>query len=183
VLSSVTNFTQGDLISTGNPLDLALKGEGFFTVKLNGTDTMLYTRSGNFTMDDAGFLTTTTGDRVQGLNGDIQIPRGTSKVEISPIGEVIANNQAIDRLVLAQFDDNQALKRIGSNYYQAIGQTPNPAVNLTVEQGALERANTNVITELVNSMTGLRIYEMLQKSVQMQSETLNKSVNDVGRVT
>lgn len=183
VLASVTDFTQGDLIQTGNPLDMGLKGDGFFSVRVLGNDAVVYTRCGSFTRDNEGFITTINGDRLQGYNGDILIPRNAKKITISKSGEIIADDKIIDTLKIAQFKNNQELKRIGASYYKILAQPENDVTGVTVEQGSLERSNANVITEMVNSMTGLRIYETLQKSIQMQNETLGKAVNDVGRVT
>lgn len=183
LLSSVTDFAQGELAETGNPLDMALNGNGFFTVKIPANNAIVYTRNGSFTRDEEGFVTTTSGDRLQGFNGDILIPRDAKKIVLSAAGEVIVDDKVIDRLKIAQFANNQELKRIGSAYYKASGQPVEDLNPVTIQQGFVERSNSNVITELVNSMTGLRIYETLQKSIQMQNETLGKSVNEVGRMT
>lgn len=182
VLGTMFNFAQGDLTPTGNPLDLALQGDGFFTVKLpDNNDAIVYTRAGNFTLDNNGFLTTATGGRVQGYNGDILIPKNTKTISIRKSGEVVADGTVIDVLKIAQFSTNQHLKRMGYSYFTGLNPTGD-VIDVSVEQGYLERSNANVITELVNSMTGLRVYETLQKSIQMQNETLGKSVNEVGRM-
>lgn len=183
VLHSVINFNQGDLQQTGNPLDLGIQGNGFFKVKLPyKNDAIAYTRAGEFTRDENGFITTHDGARLQGQNGDILIPRKASKIEISQYGEVVVDGKTIERIPLISFGDNNALKRIGNSMYTVGPEVNEEVAQAHIEQGFLESSNANVITELVNSMTGLRIYETLQKSIQMQNQTLEKAVNDVGRV-
>ncbi len=182
VMNSTTNFRQGDLMQTGNTLDLALKGDGFFTVRQQN-DTVVYTRAGSFTRDDEGYLSTPDGGRVQGDGGDILIPKGAREIEINSTGDVVVDGKAVDRIKVAQFENNQDLEHAGLNYFKTTAQPTGEADDVTVEQGYIERSNTNAITELVSSMTGLRVYEMLQRSIQMQNETLGKSVNEVGRVS
>jgi flagellar basal-body rod protein FlgF len=182
VLHSVTDFSQGDLNATGNPLDLALEGDGFFTIKLpDKNDAIVYSRAGNFTKNEEGILTTPTGGHVQGLSGDIVIPKNAKKIDILRNGDVLVDNNPVDKLKIAQFGNNQNLRRTGSSYYTG-AQPTGEVKGVTVEQGFIERSNANAITEMVNSMTGLRVYESLQKSIQMQNETLGKSVNEVGKV-
>lgn len=180
---SITNFTQGDVQQTGNPLDLALRGDGFFVVKVSDMpERVLYTRGGNFTQDAEGFIVSQSGGKVQGESGDILIPRGTKKIEINNRGDVMADGRIIERLKIAQFQNSQTLKRLDATTYQATAEPLKfDSRPVSVEQGYLEKSNANVITELMNSMTGLRAYEILQRSVQMQNETLGKAVNDVGR--
>lgn len=176
-----TQFAQGDIIQTGNPLDVAVRGEGFMAIKRPMGEEM-YTRGGSFTRDTEGFMVNMDGLRVQSENGDISIPATAKKIEISGTGEVSVDGVTAGRIKLVKFEDPQQLERAGGSLYKANGQTPEPAGNVSFEQGALERANINVITGMVNNLTGLRIYETLQKSIQMQNETLGKAVNEVGRV-
>lgn len=183
VLKSVTNFSQGDMTQTGNVLDMSLKGDGFFTVRIPGNDATVYTRAGSFSRDEEGFLITPDGGRVQGYNGDILIPREAKKIVISAGGDIQVDDRNIAKLKIAQFQDQQKLEHIGSAYFKTLEDPTLDPQGVTVEQGYLERSNSNVIQEMVNNITGLRVYETMQRTIQMQSETLGKAVNDVGRVS
>jgi flagellar basal-body rod protein FlgF len=182
VLNTFVDFSQGDLSETGNPLDLGLQGDGFFAVKDTKTGETQYTRAGNFVRDGEGYLTTVDNKRVQGTSGDILVPGNAFKIEFRNKGEVFVNNQPVNTLKLVQFEHPEKLERLGNSVYRAETEQPQPADGtLIVEQGHLERSNANVISEMVNSITGFRTYEILQKSIQMQNETLGKSVNEVGK--
>ncbi len=182
VMATVVNFAQGDLTQTGSPLDLALHGQGFFTVKVPQTGQILYTRAGNFTRDEKGYLITMDGERVQGDHGDILIPKGAKKIDISEIGEVKVDGNTVGKLKIAQFQNMLSLKRMGSSLFETT-ETPLPKISgVQVEQGFLERSNVNMISQMVNSISGLRTYETMQKTIQLQNETLQKSVNNVGTV-
>lgn len=174
-------FDQGDLMTTGNPLDVAINGEGWFTIKNPEKDDVAYTRAGNFTRDAQGYLVTLNGYRVQGKSGDIQIPPSVKTIQILETGEVSLDGKSADSLKIAQFEDNNVLKRQGYSMYKTDVDPKDAATDLVVLQGTLERSNANVIEEMVTSMNGMRTYESLQKTIQMQNETLGKAVNEVGR--
>lgn len=181
VRTTTINFAQGDLVQTDNPLDLAIQGKGFFAVNLKDGSGAAYTRAGNFVRDQEGYLTTLEGHKVQGTGGDIQIPASARKIQISSSGDVVVDGQPLAKLNIVDFEDTHALTRKAAGIY-ITDADPNPVERINVQQGYLEQSNANVITEMVNSIEGLRIYETLQKSIQLQNETLGKSVNDVGRV-
>jgi flagellar basal-body rod protein FlgF len=180
VMGTAIDFSQGQLTETGNPLDLSLNGEGFFVVK-NAQGQELYTRAGNFTRDNSGYLATANGCHVQGNKGDILIPKGASKIQVSGSGDISVDGAVVDRLKIVRFAHN-SLERTGSSLYSAHEVPIADSSKTTVQQGFLEQSNANVVTELVNSITGMRAYETMQKSIQMQNETLDKSVNEVGRL-
>lgn len=183
MLTAFPQFTQGTLVQTGNPLDVGIQGDGFFTVKTLSGETA-YTRNGVFTINQDGYLATLDGQLVQGSGGDIQIPPN-SQITINEKGTVLANNQPIGSLDIAQFKDNKQLQKAGDNLFklpQGVEvQPPDSPKPFTVHQGQIEHSNTNVVEELVSSITGMRLYEALQKNIQAHNETLGKAVNEVGR--
>jgi flagellar basal-body rod protein FlgF len=181
VTGSVVNFTQGDMVQTGNPLDIALKGNGFFTLKMPD-NSIAYTRAGNFTRDAKGYLTTESGARVQGNQGDIVIPASTQKIEIKSNGDVQLDGNSVGKLQISQFQNPQTLQKMGANTFTTTDAPLAASTNVTVTQGSLEHSNSNAVKEMVSSITGLRTYETLQKSIQMQDETLQKAINQVGLV-
>ena len=181
-------FQQGTLSETGNPYHAAIEGDGFFEVSIeNGQKA--YTRDGRFRTDEEGFLVSIDGNRLSGEQGEIQIPKNASSVIISQAGDIkikAAGKNTLDsvgRLKVVQFEDNNVLTKLGNSLYDANGHPPKDTLeNVQVVQGVLEQSNINPVRELVDSMMGLRAYEMLQKSINMQNDTLGKAVNEVGRI-
>ena len=184
VRSSVVDFSTGTLRATGNPLDLAMEGDAFFTVRDQKTNETYYTKAGNFTADTQGFLTTLNGDRVQGLNGDIALNLQDGEITISKQGQVATKGGAIDRLKVAHFPNNNVLEKVGDTKFRAVdtqGMNAKAETGFQVLQGTVELSNTNPIGELINNIQGLRLYEALQKNIKVSNDTLQKAVNDVGR--
>ncbi len=189
VYQSFVNFAPGAIHETGNTFDLALHGDGFFTVKSATDGKTYYTRAGNFTVDAQGFLSTVNGDYVQGKLGNIQMNLDNAPFVINPQGVITGNGKQIDQLAVARFADNQTLQKVTDNLYQttATSQLLPPtqtgqALSYKIQQGGLEDSNINPVAELVNNIQGMRLYEALQKNIHMQNDALGKAVNDVGRV-
>mgnify|MGYP002626351529 FL=1 len=183
------DFSQGSIRETGNPFDLALSGEGFFTIQFTnkqGETSTKYTRDGSFTVNTEGYLVTKDGDYVLDSNGGtIQIPGAQTAVDVSIDikGNIIVDGNNVATLGIARFDDPQALLLYGENMYDATAAAGLQADDTTVvHQGYLEMSNTNVIKEMVDMITITRAYEAGQKIVQTMDETLDKSVNEIGRV-
>lgn len=185
VQQSFINFAAGSIHQTGNPFDLAIHGDGFFNVE-SAEGKSYYTRAGNFTVNEAGFLTTMNGDHVQGAQGDIQLKLDDAPFQINGQGQISAKGQVIGQITVTRFKNNQALEKLSENLYQA-GQaaeevTGNDGKNAAqIQQGALEESNVNPVAELVNNIQGMRLYEALQKNIHMHNDTLGKAVNEVGR--
>ncbi|MCL2048137.1 MAG: flagellar hook-basal body protein [Defluviitaleaceae bacterium] len=175
-----TAFTQGALEQTGNPLDLALSGQGFFVVNLNGEE--LYTRDGAFTMAN-GLLLTQEGGRVQGMNGDINLPEG--HIVIGENGNVFVNGEHIDTLRMANFnrDGLHSLRKMEDNFYRASEHTDGTQIPFEgiVAQGFLEASNVNIVQEMVNMITNTRAYETNARMITLQDGTLQRAVNDIAR--
>lgn len=182
------DFSQGSLRETGNTYDLALSGDGFFTIQTTnkqGVTTTKYTRDGSFTVNTDGYLVTKDGDYVLGKNGNrIQIPgaQTAANVAFDSRGNVLVNGQNVGQLDIVSFADPQALLLYGENMYDAIPAAGLQASTATVNQGYLEMSNTNVIEEMVDMITITRAYEAGQKMIQTVDSTLDKAANEIGRV-
>lgn len=172
-----TDFSQGGIRVTSNPLDIAIRGEGFF--ELETPDGVRHTRDGSFSMDREGFIVSKDGYRVLGQNGPIRLLQNMDMV-IDAHGQVITDGQILDRLRLVTFDDFGQLVKQGDNLYLSTAQ-PGEADG-DVVQGALEDANLNTITEMVDLITAFRAYEASQKVIKTHDETLEKAVNDIARL-
>ncbi|WP_303672579.1 flagellar hook-basal body protein [Vampirovibrio chlorellavorus] len=188
VHGSFVNFAPGAMKQTGNTFDLAIQGDGFFTVKSKVNGDTYYTRAGNFTMDQNGFLTTVNGDFVQGKLGNVQMALDGGPFNINGQGNVSGRNGIIAQLQIARFENNQALEKLSDNLFQATNnskQLPEPKngdpLGYQINSGMLEESNINPVAELVNNIQGLRLYEALQKNIHIHNDTLGKAVNEVGR--
>ena len=180
-----TDHSQGNFESTGNPYDVAISGEGYFEIQT--PQGVRYTRDGAFFRSRTGVLENVRGQAVLGANGQpIVIPADAESVSIGAKGEITARVrgavQQLGQLAFVQFNDRRAVLKQGDNlYYPQAGAQPQPATG-TIEQGMLERANANVVSEMVELINNYRIYEAGSKSVTTQDSMLDKSVNEVGKL-
>lgn len=182
------DFSQGSLRETGNTYDLALSGDGFFTIQTTnkqGQTSTKYTRDGSFTVNTDGYLVTKDGDYVLDTNGErIQIPgaQTAQNVAIDQKGNITVDGQNVATLGIASFANPQALLLYGENMYDATDAAGLQASTATVNQGYLEMSNTNVIEEMVDMITITRAYEAGQKMIQTVDSTLQKATTEIGRV-
>jgi flagellar basal-body rod protein FlgG len=167
--------SQGDYSSTGNPMDLAIEGQGFFQVRLPSGETA-YTRSGAFHMDAQGNMVTADGNP---LDPAITIPANALSVTIGSDGSVSATQsgqtqaQQIGNIQLAMFANPGGLNSIGNNLFLATTASGDPIVAIpggteglgTLQQGTLEQANVNVVDEFIQMILAQRSYESNSKVV------------------
>lgn len=180
-----TDYSQGSLKETGNTYDLALAGNGFFTISYTdkkGNTSEKYTRDGEFTMDSEGYLRTLEGDYVQGEGGAIMIPVETSEVSIRDNGDIYADGEYVDSLRIVDFEDYNNIEKFGENLYNDVDGATETESTAAVKQGYLEMSNINVVKEMVEMITISRAYESNQKLIQTEDDMLDKSVNQVGKV-
>ena len=170
------DFTQGNIQETGNKLDVALSGDGFFTVQ--SPDGPRYTRNGAFHLDPQGTLVTVDGLPVLGTGGPIQIPGGvtTAQVEITRDGSVFAGDLEIGQLALTQFADNSKLTAVGASLFAASADAVPTATAAEVLQGRLEMANTSAVTELINIIAISRLRDAAQKALNTIAESTQKRI-------
>lgn len=179
-------FTQGDLSSTGNQLDVAIEGDGFFQV-LRPDGTFAYTRSGSFQLDMNGQLVTSDGYI---LAPGITVPQDSLGITIAQDGIVSVkqpNNAVptqVGQLTAVRFPNNAGLRAMGQNLYeetQASGTPVNGIFNQTgfgrLNQGFLESSNVSVVEQVVNMITAQRAYEASSKGITTADEMLNQVIN------
>lgn len=179
--TSYIDFSPGRIESTGNTLDLAIEGEGFFVVNVDGEEA--YTRAGNFTLDRNGRLVTISGYPVQGRNGEIIIsPIG--EIQFDDRGRILLNGEIIDELQVVDFDDRSGLQKREGNLFVRRDTTIQgvEAQNFRIRQGFLEKSNVDIIEAMVDMITALREYETSQKAILSHDETLNRAANDIARL-
>jgi len=176
-----TIHAAGGLKPTGNPLDLAIEGRGFFAVET--PDGIRYTRNGSFTRNSQGELVTLDGYRVLGQGGAIQLGDVRSRINIGEDGRVMVDDAEADTLRIVGFADERRLVKEGASLFAAgPGLQEEAATGSVVREGYLENSNVNVVAELVTLISGLRAYEVNGKAVQAHDQLLDKAVNEVGRV-
>jgi len=176
------DYAQGSMILTDNPLDLALENSGFFEVETgNG---IRYTRNGSFTRNGMGDLVTLQGYRVLDENKRPINLDEAADFSVSASGRIYTDGKEVAKLSIVDFADKRTeLGREGYNlYYSKTGAEPAQAFNTSVKQGFLETSNVSVVDSMVEMIRFQRNYEANQKSVQSEDDTLNKAVNDIGRV-
>ncbi len=179
-----TDYGQGSFRITGNTYDLALAGEGFFTVQFTNKDgetSTKYTRDGSFTLDKNGYLVTADGDYVMGTRGRIRLNPLMDTV-ITDNGAVMQGGEEVATLRIADFQDYDYLEKYGENYYQPVAGARQKEAEAQVKSGYLEMSNVQVVSEMVNLIAITRAYESNQKIVQTYDETMDIAVNQIGRV-
>lgn len=175
-----TDFSQGSLNNTGNVLDVALEGEGFFVLESSDGGEVQYTRNGSFKTDLEGYLCSSTGDRVLGEGGPISVSGG--EIGINESGEIMIDGVVANRLQVVNFEDKKLLGKVGSSGFIASeGTEPVPGEKFSIKQGFLEQANINVIKEMVGMIITLRNFETGSKVIQTQDESLKTLFTQVGR--
>jgi len=168
------DLSQGSLDHTGNDLDFAVQGPGFFTIQT--TKGQFYTRSGNFQVSPQGQLITAEGDPVIGEQGIIRIVGGP--VTVSPDGTISVNGAVAGKMKLVEFPAGAALESIGKTYYSAPKNTAAAAVNSTVAQGMLESSNVNAVGSAVELVSVQRYAEMMQRALRMFDSEMNRIAAD-----
>lgn len=165
------DFSQGSFTNTGNGLDMAIDGKGFFTIDTPSGP--VYTRSGSFALNQQGQLVDSIGRTVAGASGPIVIPPtvSLSQISVASGGEVFAAGQSVGKLKIVEFARPQLLQEAGNNHFKTpAGVSPSPVKDPRVRQGYQESSNVNVVEELVNLITVTKMYEANLKNVQSQDE-------------
>jgi flagellar basal-body rod protein FlgF len=175
----ITDFEQGGLRHTGQSLDFAIEGAGFFRIQT--PDGERYTRDGRFVRDIENNLVTIEGYQVLDDGGQpINLPDGD--IVVSPDGTIMVNGQTIAKLGLASFENPvQELTRDLPNLFAAEGG-PTSDVYGSVSQGYLEMSNANTAQLMTQMVSVTRAYEAAQKMVQTQDELLGKTISTLGSV-
>lgn len=179
-----TDFSQGSFRITGNTYDLALAGEGFFTVEFTNKDgetSTKYTRDGSFTLDKNGYLVTADGDYVMGTRGKIKL-NPLKETTIDDNGFISQDGVTIAALKITDFRDYSYIEKYGENYYQPVDGAKLKIADATVKSGYLEMSNVQTVSEMVNLISVTRAYESNQKIMQTYDDTMDIAVNQIGRV-
>ncbi|MCL2707810.1 MAG: flagellar basal-body rod protein FlgF [Defluviitaleaceae bacterium] len=172
-----TDHSAGSFRQTGSSLDLALKGQGFFSVTVNGEE--LYTRDGSFTLASNGALVTKDGGWVQGAGGDVILPNGP--VVIDEAGRIFVNGIYIDTLKLTDFSDKHTLRKEKDNYYRVTAESQFAPFEGSVTQGFLENSNVSSVREMVEMIALSRAYETNSRMITVHDAIMARAVSEIGR--
>lgn len=179
-----TDYSQGSFRITDNTYDLALSGDGFFTIEFTnkaGETSTMYTRAGSFTLTEDGYLVTKDGDYVLGTNGRIQLDT-LQDSRIASDGTIYQNDIAVAQIRLTDFEDYNYLEKYGETYYRPVEGAQTTEANAEVNSGYLEMSNVQVVSEMVNLINITRAYESNQKIVQTYDGTLEIAANQLGKL-
>ena len=168
------------LRTTGNPLDVAIRGDGFLSVE--SPDEILYTRSGRLNLDANGMLVNSQGMAILGDDGlPILTFPGDTSIVIDPDGRVTSESGELGRLSLVAFEDPGKLQKVGNGLYRS-DEEPVPSVTATLVQGSLEGSNVEPITEMTKMITLLRSYQGSQTLGNEEHDLRRKAISIIGSV-
>jgi len=180
-INVTTDQTQGPTIQTGNPLDFAINGRGFFKIQTQAG--IRYTRNGNFTLNSAGQLSTADGNLVIGDGGPIIL--NNDQISVAQDGQISAGGQIINKLSLVNFTNVNSLEKEGNSLFKLKpgGNKEQAVVNPNVQQGALEGSNVNIIKGMTEMIDLQRSYQAQQKAIQTLDDLDHQSISRVGNLT
>lgn len=170
--------SEGTIKTTGNPLDLAVNGEGFFAVESKGN--IYYTRNGSFSMNKDGFLVTGSGQRVlDTANKPIRIAGeniSIDKINIAPDGNIYVNGNALSKLKLVNLNN---IQHVGNSLFSG---NEAGASRGEILQGSIEMSNVNPIQEMVGIINALRQYETAQRVIKNLDDLSQRTVSEIAKV-
>lgn len=178
VVDNNTIHSQGALDKTGGKLDFAILGSGFFGVSDENGNTM-YTRNGNFDVDEEGYLIFQDKGKVQGEYGDIYI--GTDKFTFKEDGSIYVENELIDKMAVFDFENYDNLEKVseglyGSNEQSDIVEYPN------ISRGTIERSNVNSTEEMVEILSSQRALQTGSQVIKMYDKVMEMAANRIGNI-
>jgi flagellar basal-body rod protein FlgF len=187
-LSMVLDYGQymstkpGTIKMTGNPLDVAIQGAGFFSVQRG--DEILYTRAGNFQRDVTGRLVTAEGYPVLSAGGGpIVLPEDSTEIRISENGTISNQGGEINQLAVTEFENINTLEAAGDALYRA-GENANgvPSPESRIVQGAIEGSNVNPISEMTRMIDTHRAYQSVQLMLFTEHERQRTMIQRLTRI-
>ena len=175
------DFSAGSLEKSGNPLDIALEGEGFFTIETSQGEA--YTRDGSFSMDASGQLVTKNGAAVLGEGGPIVLDPEGGDIRVGRDGSIMQGTNAVGRLRISAFDTPGALEKVGDNLWRATDEQPHPPADLRVAGGFIEQSNVNPIVEITQMIEISRAYQSVAQMISNADDMRSASIEKLARTT
>jgi len=179
--------SSGPIVGTGNPLDLAIQGQGYFQVQMADGSTG-YTRSGSFALNPDGQLVTQSGQQVIGDGGPITVPTTASQINIASDGYISAridNGAALAQLGkinLSKFDNEQDMQPVGAGVYTTT-QTPQPVTDGSIKQFSLEESNVQPVTEITDMIRVMRSYEQVSNMISNENQRQTDAISRLSKTS
>ena len=172
--TSYTNWNQGPIQPTNQPLDVALVGDGFF--KVQTPDGVVYSRAGNLRLDKTNTLVNQDGYPVLSKTGVIKTKGANPRIEAD--GQVFDGEESIATLDLVSFPQGTQFNKLRGSLVKPKDDTVKPAAaaKCTVQQGALESANFNLVEEMTRMVDTMRVFEAYQKVLQISAQDLDSQI-------
>lgn len=179
-VSIIRNLAEGPMEHTDSPLDLAISGEGFFTISTPAGER--YTRNGHFTLDGEGRIATHDGNPLLDASGSVIVigPEETD-LTIAHDGSVSTSAGSKGRIALVQFLQPADMEAIGSSLYKT-DQQPEPAQGVSIVQGALEQSNVSPVLEMTKMLEMVRAYQAVSNLMERANELSRRAVRDMGQI-
>ncbi|MCP4269797.1 MAG: flagellar basal-body rod protein FlgF [Candidatus Brocadiaceae bacterium] len=176
-----TNFgidhSKGNLTFTGNTLDMAVDGDGFFTLETDNG--IRYTRNGQFQLSNTGEIVTATGAKLLGQSGPIQIPPGKREILVDSKGNIKVDGSNVGTLMITNFTDLTSLVSTGDSLFTAPIESINESneINIKVAQGYLESSNVDIVIEMVDMIANMRSYEASNNVIKSFSDLMERLIS------
>jgi flagellar basal-body rod protein FlgF len=173
------DFGQGPVSKTGNPLDLALQGDGFFVIDTPRGER--YTRAGRFSLSSSGQVVDAVGNAVLGTDGrPLDVPAGASGLTVAGDGSLSSDSGPVGKFRVVRFDDPQQMRAEGDSLFTTV-EPPRDAVAPGVSQGMVEGANIKAIAEVTAMMAEMREYEFASQFADAEAQREQSAVDKIGR--
>jgi len=178
-IATFRDLAEGPMKKTGNPLDLAISGEGFFIIGTGAGER--YTRGGNLQLDEGGQLVTRNGDPILSDGGEpFFFSPEDNHIDIAMDGTVSTENGAIGKLAVVTFENPQDMQVVAGGLYNT-RQQPQGTTELRVMQGMLEQSNVNAIIEMTRMIDVSRSYQTAKTFIEKEDERVKKTVEAFAR--
>lgn len=174
-ISVVRNLAEGPMMKTDNPLDLAISDQGYFAVDTEEGER--YTRNGSFQLDQDGQIVTSLGYPLLSNGGSpIVVPPDATHITISRDGTVSSSEGEAGRIGIVRFENEQALRKLANNLYEAGGEDPQPSDESEVMQGIIEGSNVQGVTEITKLISTSRSYQAAAKLIDEEHERQRRAI-------
>ncbi len=172
----VRDLSEGPMVGTQSPLDLAIHGQGYFVIET--PDGERYTRHGVFQLDDSGQIVTTEGNPVLNSgSAPITVPLDTSSITITRDGTISADAGEIGQIKLVSFENPQALSKVGSGLYEAVDQSPTTDRDSEIFQGMVESSNVKGVVEMTRMVDTVRSYQAAAKLADTEHQRILDAID------
>jgi len=170
-----TSTSQGSLKLTGNQLDIAIEGDGYMMIETSqGT---MYTRAGNFSLNEDGEIVNGAGQRVLSeRESPITIPRDAREIKITVNGGVVTEQGVVGQLGVVEFNNRQELEFMGNGLFKSVNDIGIPPVNSKVRQGMIEGSNVQGVLEMTNMIDVSRQYQSMHRLLQSEHDRQRNTI-------